>query len=69
MFWLTEVGVALRLSCGEPLLVIVSQKLVQEINGFIRNVSLVLRGDESRPGLLWVTASKKVSAGKSPTAR
>lgn len=48
---LTEVGLRLSLLGSEPLLMIISKQLVEEINRFIRYISLVLRGDEPRPRL------------------
>ena len=39
---LTKVGVRLSFFGGQPLLVIVTQELVQEIDSLVRDVSLVL---------------------------
>lgn len=46
---LTEICVSLSFPCCQSLLVVVSQELVKEIDSFIRDVSLVLRGNEPCP--------------------
>jgi len=43
-----------RLLGRQALLVIVPQELVEEVNALVRDVTLILRGDEARPGLLGV---------------
>ena len=48
----TEVWMTLGLTCGQPLLVVISQQFVKEIDRFIWDVSLILWRDEARPGLL-----------------
>jgi len=51
----TEVRVALSFASTEAFLVIVAQELVQEVNGFVRDIPLVLRRDKSCPRPLGVT--------------
>ena len=41
---------------GQTVLVIVAKELVQEINGFVRDVSLVFGSDESCPRFPWIPA-------------
>ena len=50
----TEVRVALRFASSEALLMIVAQELVQEVNGLVRDIALVLRRDKSCPRSLGV---------------
>ena len=46
---LTEVRVLLRLGCRQPLLVVVAEELVEEVDGLVGDEALVLRRDEARP--------------------
>ena len=59
----TEVRVTLSFTSGEALLMIIAQELVQEINGFVRYIPLVLRRNEPRPRPLSV-ALGEVSAAR-----
>lgn len=47
-----------RLDSRESLLVVEAQKLVEEVNRFVRNIALVLGSDETRPWLLRVSGKQ-----------
>jgi len=55
-----KVGVGLSLLGSETFLVVVSQQLVQEVNRFVADKTLVLGGDEGVPRLLLETAQDVV---------
>ena len=65
----TKVRVALGLASGESLLMIIAQEFVQEVDGFVRDVPLVLRRNEPRPRSLGVallgrrSAARKINQG------
>jgi hypothetical protein len=50
----------LRFSCRQPFLMIIAQEFIEEINGLIRDVSLIFRGDKSSPWFPWVTLERKL---------
>lgn len=54
----TEIRMRLRFQSRQSFLVIVAKQLVQKVNGFIRNVTLIIGCDESRPWLLWISDMK-----------
>lgn len=43
-------------SSGQTVLVVVAKELVQEINSFVGDVTLVLGSDESSPRFPWIPA-------------
>jgi len=45
----TEIGVSLGLTSGQSVLMVVAEKLVQEIDSFVRDIALVLGGNETSP--------------------
>jgi len=57
---LTEVRVLHGLSCGQPLLVVVAQQLVQQVQGFGADQVLVLCLDKLLPALPCLPGSAKV---------
>ena len=59
---LTEVRLGLGLTGGETLLVVISKQLIEEINGFVGDVSLVFRRDETGPGLPGVPWEKAIKS-------
>ena len=48
--YLTEIRVILRLSCRETFLMIIAKEFVKEIDCFIWNKALVVRGNKTGPG-------------------
>lgn len=54
---LTEVGMGLSLLGCQSLLVVIAEKLVQEVDCFIRDVALVLRSNEPCPRLFLVSVN------------
>jgi len=54
----TEVRVTLSLASGEALLMIIAQELVQEVDGFVRDIPLVLGCNKPRPRPLGVTLGR-----------
>jgi len=60
----TKVRMGLCFSSGQTVLMVVAKELVQEINGFVRDVPLVLRSDESSPRFPWIPARRdKLNGG------
>ena len=53
----TEVRMHLRFSRGQAFLMIITQKLVQEIDRLVRNEPLVLGCNKPRPGFLRITVA------------
>lgn len=58
-----EVGVVLCLLGGEAVLVVVSEQLIEEIDGLVGDESLVVRVDKRVPGLLGEAAEDVVVLG------
>ena len=56
----TEVRMHLRFSRGQAFLMIITQKLVQEINRLVRYEPLVLGGNKPRPGFLRVAVARRM---------
>jgi len=63
---LTEVWVLHRLSCREPVLVIVSEKFVEKVDRFGADEMLVLAVDESLPALSENVCHKSNTCIRSP---
>lgn len=53
----TEVRMILRLTRGQTLLVIVPEQLIEEINRFVRDEALIVRGHEARPRAAGISLS------------
>ena len=46
---LTEIGVRLRFTSGQTVLVVIAKKFIQKINGFVCDISLILGGNKASP--------------------
>jgi hypothetical protein len=45
----TKIGVRLRFTSGQTVLMVVAEELVQEIDGFVRDISLIFGSNEASP--------------------
>ena len=45
----TKIGVCLRFTSGQTVLVVIAKKFVQKINGFVRDIPLILGGNKASP--------------------
>jgi hypothetical protein len=61
---LTKIGVRLRFTSRQTILMVVAEKLVQEINGFVRDISLIFRSNEASPWLPLVPARQNMHCGE-----
>jgi len=45
----TKIGVRLRFTGGQTVLVVIAKKFIQKINGFVCDISLILGSDKAGP--------------------
>lgn len=60
---LTKIGVRLRFTSRQTILMVVAEELVQEINGFVRDISLIFRSNEASPWFPLVPARQNMDYG------
>lgn len=56
----TEIGVRLRFTSGESVLMVIAEEFVQKINGFVCDIPLILGGNEASPRFPWVPARPNI---------
>jgi hypothetical protein len=57
----TKIGVCLRFASGQAVLMVIAKELVQEVNGFVRDIPLIFRSNEASPRFPLVPARQNMN--------